>query len=343
MKNIGAVYCVYENSGYLEESIRRIYELMDKIIILLNPKPWNSEGNDAIPKETFGQLSQIFDPLNKIEIVSKYWDSEAAQRNDGKLRLHQAGIKWCLIIDDDEFYNFDALQQVVISLPQSPHYVLLAPHRIYWKTPDYAIENLVGALPAICRTSPTETTFTTARMMHVLGGSWDVGNLTCHHYSYVRSDAQLKRKIETFSHAHDFSFKDWYEDIWLKWTPEMTNLHPNPADRGSFSKAVPTETITNRLEPSGYYKGSELERWLRASDFIKASYNTGDSEKEKFQTRIAHLDGTGYPSQAAKGYAMKLTFAELDDSFEILAQGKPFIKFRDWNLGIIQESPRVGG
>ncbi|GAH13593.1 unnamed protein product [marine sediment metagenome] len=53
--------------------------------------------------------------------------------------------------------------------------------------------------------------------------------------SYVRSDEEMLRKIQSFSHAKDI-FSGWYENIWLKWRNDMTNLHPSKV--GDFKKTI---------------------------------------------------------------------------------------------------------
>ena len=290
--SIGALYCVYENSGYLQESIRRVYDQMDKIIVLLNYKPWNGMGNDLIVEDTYKQVKGIFDPDSKIVLVSQYWESEAEQRNFGKVMLHESGIKWCFTIDDDELYNYDQVEKTKKFLETTDKFVILIPQRVYWKTPEFCIENSVIAFPALCLADPNKTTFSVARNTVVNGGNWETlppETITCHHYSYVRTDAQLKRKIETFSHATDYSFKEWYEEVWKKWHLGMENLHPNPANKESFKKAVPASQMGSLLEPSGCYPKSSLEFYLRKSDFEKTDFEFSEisnPEKYKFLTKL---------------------------------------------------------
>jgi hypothetical protein len=274
MVTIGAMYCVYENSGYLQESIRRIYDSVDKVLILLNYKPWNGEGEDSVVADTYKQVSEIFDPQSKIVLISQFWNAEDTQRNFGKKILHEMGIKWCLTVDDDELYNYDQLEAVKKILETTDKYVLLIPQKVYWKTPEYCIENNVIAFPALCLADPMKTYFRHARNTIVNGGNWETlppEIVICHHYSYVRTEEQLQRKIKTFSHATDYSFEDWYENVWCKWTPEMENLHPNPGGKSTFKKAVPVAQTGSVLEPSGCYPGSFLEKALRATDFQKVS------------------------------------------------------------------------
>lgn len=274
---IGAVFCVYENSGFLEDAIRRVYDSMEHIVVLLNFQPWQGEPYEEGALDTYRDVSNLFDPDRKIELISGYWPNEGEQRNFGKKLLHQRGIQWCLVIDDDELYSPPALKKVVKSLVTNTNLVLLVPQRVYWKTPEYWIENYSIAFPAFCQTAPNKTVFKYHRNIEVNGGTWEtlpVDTLVCHHYSYVRTDDQLKRKLQNFSHANEYPLQEWYDKVWSAWNVDnagtMINLHPNPANRAAFSKAVPiAKSGGTRLDESGFVKGSYLEKILRKSDFQK--------------------------------------------------------------------------
>jgi hypothetical protein len=47
-----------------------------------------------------------------------------------------------------------------------------------------------------------------------------------HHLSYVRRDSDMWKKVSSFEAAKEFDVQAWYDNVWLKWTPDMENLHP---------------------------------------------------------------------------------------------------------------------
>jgi hypothetical protein len=55
-----------------------------------------------------------------------------------------------------------------------------------------------------------------------------------HHPSHVRSDEYMKKKIDSCSEKE--KIRNWYEDIWKKWTPDMKNFHPTVPE--SFHSVV---------------------------------------------------------------------------------------------------------
>jgi hypothetical protein len=271
MSKVAAVYVVYEDSGYLTESVRRCYYCVDKIVFLLNFHPWNGSANHAGLLNTYQTIINMYDPLKKIEVVSRSWKTEEDQRNFGLFHLKQSGIDWCFIIDDDEMYNHEDLHKQIERVKKDTHSVYLSPHQVYWKTRNWAVGNLVEALPSFTTTDGSAR-FSKARALIVEHGkTWHTfspDELICHHFSYVRSDEKMFRKITTFSHAEDIK-NVWYEKIWLKWTPQMENIHPNQDNPGSFTKAVSADTIPRKLESLKISVGSDLENILQESASLK--------------------------------------------------------------------------
>lgn len=252
MKKFGAQYCVYEDSGFLSESVRRIYPLMDKIVFLVGLEPWKGEGTRVLPAETLKLIASLPDPEKKFVIISRYWATEAEERNDGLAMLHTLGCDWCLIVDDDEMFNRKDLYAAkdIISRELTSTAFLLS-QVIYWKDRDTAIENPTLALPAFASTVPGAIFFNEGRCYMVAGGHWTVFPhevIMCHHLSYVRSEEKMRRKLAAFSHA-DQTKADWLDRVWLKWTPGMENLHPNPKATETFKRAVPASAMPWKLAP----------------------------------------------------------------------------------------------
>lgn len=255
MKNFGAQYVVYEDSGFLPESVLRIYPLVKKIVFLVGIEPWFGKGDLGIPKQTLATILGMYDPEKKFVIVSKYWKTEAEQRNEGLRILHDLGCEWCLIIDDDEMYNRWDMSQAMEKISNATYSNgdpagFLVQEMIYWKDRETVIDSLTGAMPVFVITKPGCVYFGSARNFAVVSGVFsDLSPelLVMHHLSYVRDEGKMRRKLGSFSHAPDMAI-DWMERIWLAWTPEMENLHPNQASPHSFKRAVPVDQMPWKLE-----------------------------------------------------------------------------------------------
>jgi hypothetical protein len=254
MRSFGAQYVVHEDSGFLAESVLRIYPLMKKILFMVGIEPWNGQGDRSFPKATLGKIMDMDDPDDKFIIVSKRWATEHDERNEGLRILHDAGCDWCFLVDDDEMYNRWELSEMLGHIERATYdngraSAFLVHQLIYWKNRETVIENLTDAMPHFLTTRPGDIAFTNAKNFYTLGGVFNPINpdsLVCHHLSYVREEAQMRRRFSWFSHAGGVK-EEWIDRVWKAWKPGDENLHPeNPS---SFKRAVPLSSVRWSLEP----------------------------------------------------------------------------------------------
>lgn len=240
MVSVGAAYCIYEPSVFLFESVKRVYPVVDKIVFLLNHKPWQGDPSPGSLLNTFRIAASLSDPDNKIEILSGKWESEAEQRNVGLSFLRERGLEWCIVVDDDELYNRCDLEKAFSILGDKKEVAAhLIYHQIYWKNRDTIIKGLFGSFPTLVTTKGL-LYFNQDRMILVNKGyTWETvpaDVIVCHHMSYVRSDREMFHKIQNFSHA-DTVVSDWYDRVWLNWKDGMTDFHPTTPE--AFKKTLP--------------------------------------------------------------------------------------------------------
>jgi hypothetical protein len=253
VKSFGAQYVVYEDSGFLAESVLRIYPLVQKILFLVGLEPWNGKGDRRFPKETLATIMSMDDPDHKFIVVSKKWGTEHEERNEGLRILHDHRCDWCLLVDDDEMYNRSELWNTMGLISQAWYAngrpsAYVVKQLIYWKDRETVIDGLTGAMPHFFSTNPGDVAFVNAKNFQIMGGVFsDISEeaLVCHHLSYVRTEEQMRRRFSWFSHANEVK-EEWIDRVWLKWTPEMEDLHPqNP---GSFKRAIKVADTPWRLE-----------------------------------------------------------------------------------------------
>ena len=58
------------------------------------------------------------------------------------------------------------------------------------------------------------------------------------HASFIMTDDQVKEKLNTWGHSSDMNYDTWYQEKWLDWTPETTDLHPSTRPE-IWKQAVP--------------------------------------------------------------------------------------------------------
>lgn len=252
MSLVGAVYCVYDACEFLEESVLRIYPLVDRVLFLLNTQSWSGESNIQALQKTFLRIFNIPDSDNKIQVFSKSWPNEESQRNSGLAILKDQNIDWCLVVDDDEMFNRSDLRVIFNSLDTAEHVAYLFYHQIYWKNRDTIIEGLFGSFPSLMKTNGlvffNENRTILVKKRHTWFTISDK-NIICHHFSYIRPEEAMLQKVRLFSHAKDLK-TDWFQEKWLNWNSDITDLHP--IQPSAFKRAIPLSESPYKLEKHLY-------------------------------------------------------------------------------------------
>jgi hypothetical protein len=135
-----------------------------------------------------------------------------------------------MIHDADEFYYHDDFNKIIEYIKTNPNYDVYQCGWInFWKSFKYITvpetnEKIVG-YPQIFVNLNNNINFVRKRKPY---GSKNIiiPNVTCYHASYVLTNEELQEKLKTWGHHNDFNVDSWYNNIWLKWHPEMINLHP---------------------------------------------------------------------------------------------------------------------
>lgn len=196
--------CVQQFSGLLPHTV------------LVSKKPWHGSWE---PDDT-AEVATLLGARVQIGI----WQSASEQLNYG-LSLYQ-DYDWILIVDADERYESEEINLLLQDLNDLKKIRFKGSVRtnnwdVYWKTSDYKITPEQTDYPLIAIT-PDQ------RFGHIRGHSgyvsWSQAKM--HHFSYVRSDNDMLKKIQSFEASVEFDLEAWYRDKWLKWTPDMEDLHP---------------------------------------------------------------------------------------------------------------------
>lgn len=222
---IGILTLAYNEERFAKDCIRQFKGfLIDKHLFLISDTPWHGEKLQA---DKTADIAEKFG----AEVIVGDWQSETEQRNFGLDQLKDCD--WVLIVDADEHYEPKAVARLISFLEKAalPAYGI-GRLLTYWKDKKHIVDpEETGGLIVAVRPS---VRFIDKRC---IDSEWDFlpEDIVMHHYSYVRTDEEMKKKISSFEHAEEI-VPNWYEDVWLKWTPEMKNVHPvNP---GSFKKII---------------------------------------------------------------------------------------------------------
>lgn len=246
---IAAVYCVYNEEEYIEYSIRSIAPFVERIFVLMGIAPYSAYNARArtqfgVPDQTEAIVRRLAHQNPKITVIRDLWDSELEHRNAGMRLCVQARMDYYFLVDGDEIYRADHLENLreeMAAHPEAGQFIIKC--HLFWRSFRYRF-------PAQILTWMPRRMFKVTRWSR-LGKSWIPSPRRCrftgnnktdswgtvyhvpperavfYHFSYARSPSRMREKLLTFSHAHEIS-PDWYERIWLCWPErrDMVNLHP---------------------------------------------------------------------------------------------------------------------
>ncbi|OGJ95012.1 MAG: hypothetical protein A2487_11520 [Candidatus Raymondbacteria bacterium RifOxyC12_full_50_8] len=230
----GAIYCLYDDYEYIEVSVDSVKRPLDKILFLISDKPWNGDKKDN--SNTIAKIKELCDTNVGFELIQGHWENETEQRNYGLANFSEDKIDYALIIDSDEIYHSSQIKNIIDFIKQNiQYYAFHAEFNTYWKKNYYLIAPREKFKPLI-GVKIGNFTFTNRRSgitvdengqqtKQYLGALIPENIGICYHLSYARTDEKARRKIETFSHAPEI-INNWYENVWLNWTPEMKDIHP---------------------------------------------------------------------------------------------------------------------
>jgi len=215
---------VHDDIRWVREMILGVHQNVSSVLFLLGKNPWYGEPGEFIKIRK--DLTALAHQYSNIEIIEGDWESEGEVRNFALKVASSRGIPYVAFVDTDEIYDpeqFSNLQKIVASNPLIGCFEVEM--NTYWKTPQYIIDPPeVFAPPVFVRTQMAlckeRRHFIAPRRIRI-----PRTHGVMHHFSYVRSDEEVKRKIETFSHR-DEVVPGWYENIWLNWNESMENIHP---------------------------------------------------------------------------------------------------------------------
>ena len=270
---VAAVYCVFNEEEYIAYSIRSVRDAVDRVIVLINERPWARPGapgpngypadrTEAIVRELAAQ-----DP--KIVVMKGSWPTEVAHRQAGMQSCLQEGFDYYFLVDGDEVYRADHLQALLEEIRAHPEAgTFFVKCTIFWRSFHYRIPHhamkwtpwrvfkmqrhrrLLG-LPLL-----GATRFIGDNKTNSPGPRRLVPPERCvfYHFSYARSEAKMRQKIATFSVADQVQ-REWFRHVWSTWPHqrEMRNIHPMVPEEFPVAERVEPRDVPEVMRTHPYY------------------------------------------------------------------------------------------
>ena len=220
---IAVLIIAYKEERYIERQIMQWNGLVDKILVLVSARPWNGMGAGEDRTADIARNCGV-------DVVVQDWRSEYEQRNWGLARLYD--YDYILVPDPDEFFTTQGKQLIFEALATKEACYRISRLETYWKNTNYVLDPPDKHQPIIA-VNPKRVKFFEHRQpcpitdMRVLQQYQPVIDVVMHHFSWVRSDEEIKTKINSYSHA-DIIPSNWYYDTWLNWSydPDKYGIRP---------------------------------------------------------------------------------------------------------------------
>lgn len=224
----------FNEPRFLPKFIEHYKDKVDEVVVLNSTKPWKGEAVEADPSAAIAKDMGV-------TVIEYAWPNEHEQRNAGLDYLQNCD--WVLVLDPDEFLSDEDFAKLIkhLETAEAPAYVT-AHQRVFWKDkevfPHSDYQQIIAVRP--------DVRFVDSRVVNCVYGEAPTDLL---HFSWVRTDEEVKNKISHYSHADEL-IPDWYEKVWL--ADKQTNLHPKTPEtlKALIPAVLPPEIEKLDLWPS---------------------------------------------------------------------------------------------
>lgn len=263
MTTYGLLMSVFNEPEYLSLVIEPIAHQFQQITFIMNETPWHGHSIDN--SATLKKIEELCQKYKQCQFIRSSWVTEADQRNHALDLQKQNNITYTFIIDSDEVYSNEHIQNIKNFMQRFPNAIAFHIEMdTFWTKNFYVIRPRENYSP-LAVVKPDQFIFDYIRAGYTgkeadgtvhgpghpayRGLKIPADQAVCFHLSYARTDAFVKSKVSSFSEADDI-LSGWYENVWLKWKPENQNLHPiNPPQ---YQKAEPCDLETLPLHLKEY-------------------------------------------------------------------------------------------
>lgn len=220
----------FNQDRWILQNIKMIGPYVDRIYVSYGNKPWayNKKARAEWVNPADPELLKQSEHYDKIKVLRGNWPIQHQQRNVCVDLANKEGFDYLFAIDADEFYHDEDLKEAIGYVGHHPDCDCYRTHWImFWKDFDHVISHkkkrIVVNGPQFLINLKRGNRFRYKRM--VTGENCVRLKTVCYHMTYVLTDEECWMKINTWGAFKRIKPKEWYNNVWLQWTPEMRNLH----------------------------------------------------------------------------------------------------------------------
>ena len=239
----------FNNTDFLESSIKILQPFFDKIIVSSTGKSWF--GNILNNGKVENLMLSLKEEFSNVDYVEGFWKTEEEQRNLCLKKLPE--YDYIFIIDSDEMWSSENIHKVQDYIMDNPGYdVFMINWNTRFKNINWIVEPQESYKPIVVIKNGIK--FIKNRLVNP---TMEISNILIpkniaiiEHFSYVRSNnIDIKEKIKTFSHANEIvnGIDFYYSEVFLQADLDSKNIHPtNPTSyQGLVEEPLPPEIKQN--------------------------------------------------------------------------------------------------
>jgi hypothetical protein len=251
---IVAVNCDRENIWYC---LRGIYDFCDEVVVVYSDTTWT--GN-KYEDDTVKIIDTFPDEDRKLKIIKGSFLTQPEQRNVGLKYLKENNFDYVFVVDSDEFYSPSTLISARDFIEKNSNKLAF---RVFfkqmWKTlewvlvPNKEFFAFFKLLPEFNFVGPSRQAYYGRNSRKHILNMATIETIDCFHLTCVCSNAYMKEKLITRNYRN-VVLPRWFEDVWMKWTPEMTNLHPTKAHIYKKAEKLDKNLLPEFVRTHKFYK-----------------------------------------------------------------------------------------
>lgn len=236
----------YDCDQFILRAIENCAPHVEKIYVTYSPLPWgyNSKAREKFRNPSDPSIVQQSKFLDKVELIEGDWFTEEEQRNEVLDKAKAEGFDYLIIQDADEFFHAEDYSGNLRQIEANPDYSFYrTPWYQFWKTTEWILRckisycykqdvpivklknTLISFSMAFAINLKTNTSFERCRRPNNID-DYLILDGPAYHLSYVLSDGQVERKIQTYGHSQQIRHKRWLRNKWYGWQPQTKRLHP---------------------------------------------------------------------------------------------------------------------
>jgi len=218
--NLGAVSLVYNEAPLIEGCVESLKPFVNRHVMLVSERPY------------YGQCllsdgsADIADELG-CEVVEGFWEMDHHQRNTGIAMLQDCD--WIICTDVDMWLEHHVVEKLINKLENTTSEAFIIKQQSYWKTTEWRIKDddfkpVIAIKPHV-------------RFVHIgnVAAPCEVlEDIEIHHLAWC-APKDIKKKIETYSHAKDHNWDGWYEKHYENWKEGEDIVFPDRTFKAEYN------------------------------------------------------------------------------------------------------------